>query len=282
MQSARRKISIIGLGGGAAALLYSYLRNHPGIFSPSEPTHYFSDAKVFARGVNWLESQFEEAYGRTCCELALDYLQNAQSATLIAKTLPEAKLLAVIENPILAVKMSYVEARKQKIISSQTTLAEFLKDNPNVLLSAKQGRQLTHFFGYYAPTDLLVLVADEVRDNPLKIIEHVYSYVGVDNKFVPLSLVHLVPEEEPDLKNKPGIVKRNYRKLKLRFIRFKRTMILRLHPPTVNEELAFAVARKLPLSPELEAFLKDYFREDVAILSRLMHRSFTHEWGFEN
>lgn len=279
----RNKISFIGIGASSApALLYSYIKAHPQVVTPKEETDFFSNTEVFSLGIDWYESQFiKKANTVTCGELSSTYMQMAQSASLIAKTLPNAKLIAVVEDPLLAVRVAYVEARKNNIIGPNVSVAQFLKQNPDILPTALHGKQLTHYFTYYAPTDLLVLLAEEVRNDPLKIIKQVYEHIGVSPSFVPLQLVHLVPEEEPDLKKKPGIIKRNYRKLKLKFIRFKRTMALRINPTTVPAEQAFAVAKRITLSPELEAFLKDYYKADVEALSRLMHRSMTYEWGFD-
>ena len=282
MRVARKKVAFIGIGSGLApALLYSYIRVHPAVAVPAEPTDFFSDSKVFAKGVAWYESQFGNAPGKICGELTYDYLQNAQAAGLIARTLPEACLLAVVENPILAVRVAYVEARKNNLINAQVSLAQFLKDNPRVLLSAKQGRQLAQFFGFYAPTDLLVLTADDVRDNPLVSAKAAYAHIEVSEAFVPVALAYLIEEDEPDAKHKPGFIKRGYRAIKKIITDVYQAIKLRFNPPAVPIEMAFTVARRLTLSPELEKFLKDYFREDVATLSRLMHRSLTHEWGFD-
>ncbi len=279
----RKKISFIGIGASQApALLYSYIKAHPQVVTPEEETDFFSNTKVFALGIDWYESQFvKKGEGVVCGELSSTYMQVAQSASLIAKTVPNAKLLAVVENPLLAVRVAYVEARKNNIIGANVSVAQFLKQNPDILPTALHGKQLTQYFTYYAPTDLLVLVAEEIRNDPLKAIKQVYEHIGVSPNFIPLQLVHLVPEEEPDLKKKPGLIKRNYRKLKLRYTRFKRTMALRINPTTVPIEQAFAVAKRIPLSPELETFLKDYYRADVETLSKLMHRSMSAEWGFD-
>jgi hypothetical protein len=208
-------------------------------------------------------------------------MQTAQSASLIASTLPEAKLIAVIEDPLLAVRVAYVEARKNKIINSSVSLTQFLKQNPDVLPTALHGKQLTQYFSYYAPTDLLVLLAEEIRQDPLGAIKQVYEHIGVDKNFIPLQLVHLVPEDEVDVKNRPGIITRNYRKLKLKITRTKRAIKLRINPTDVPIEQAFAVAKKVPLSPELKSYLCDYYRSDLEVLTRLMHRSMTSEWGLD-
>ncbi len=283
MRAARKKVSCIGIGAGLApSLLYSYILSHPEFGTAKEATNFFSSAKAFARGLDWYEAQFEEGKGKKVYgELVSEYIQYAPAAGLIARTLPDARLLAVIENPLLAVRVAYVEARKNNLIPASVSLAQFLKDSPEVLQSARHGRHLTQFFSYYAPTDLLVLTADEVRDEPIKVIKQTYEHIGVDDKFVPMALQHLVEDDDSDQKKKPGLLTRLFRKIKAAFAKIHHVIVMRVKPPIVPVEMAFMVARKIPLSPELESFLKEYYKEDVAVLSRLLHRSFTHEWEFE-
>jgi hypothetical protein len=278
----RKVVSFIGLGAGMApALLYSYLRAHPQVRTPKEPTNFFSSTKAFARGLSWYESQFNFVPGFVCGELTADYLQTAPAAALIAKHLPDARLIAVVENPLLAVRVAYVEARKNNLISKEVSVAEFLKHNPDVLMSARHGRYLAHYFSYYSPNDLFLVTADEVREEPIKIIKALFEHVGVNEKFVPLPLAHLVEDDGPDEKKKPGLIKRViFFPFKI-VARLKRWIWSRFQAPALPIEIAFDVARRIPLSPELETFLKNYYREDVAALSKLMHRGLSHEWGFD-
>jgi hypothetical protein len=283
MKVAHRKVAFIGIGAGLApALLYSYIRSHPKVCVPKVSTEFFSNIKVFAAGLAWYESQFKDCPpGTVNGELAYEYLQSAPAAGLIARTLPQTQLLAVVENPLLAVRVAYVEARKNNLISSKVSLAQFLKDNREVLQSVRQGRQLSQFFQYYSPTDLLVFTADDVRNEPLKTVATTFEHIGVDPKFIPPTLKYLIEDSESDDKKKPGLIKRGLRAIKKLITWPYRTIITKTKKPAISIEIAFEVARKIPLSPELEQFLRDYYREDVAILSRLMHRSISYEWGFE-
>lgn len=148
-----------------------------------------------------------------------------------------------------------------------------------VLLRARYGRQLVHYFSFYAPTDLLVLLAADVRADVLGTVQKTYEHLGLDTSFVPLSLRHLIVVEEDD-KKKPGFIKRGFRfVISLIKAQYHR-LIMKLKPKEVKIETSAELARKIELSPELEAFLKDYFRDDVARLSSLLHRNLSVEWGF--
>ena len=283
MRQQRKRISFIGIGARSAApLLYSYLRLHPSVCAMPTDTEFFSNTKVYAQGIDWYEAQLGKCLpGMQAGELSYSYQESVAALGLIAKTYPSAKLLAVIENPLVSVRVAYVEARRQSKVGERFSLAQFLKQNPEVLMSARYGKQLSEYFSFYAPTDLMVVTASDVRDNTLKVIERAYDHIGVDKKFIPVILRHLIPPDESELKVKPGLIKRGYRAIKNAIFGVFSKIHKRLFPPDVPVETASVVARKLPLSPDLEAFLKDYYRRDVAILSHLLHRDLSVEWGFE-
>ncbi|MEZ4195089.1 MAG: hypothetical protein R3B53_01690 [Candidatus Paceibacterota bacterium] len=284
MHARHTLVSFFGLGSATAApLLYTYIKEHPQVGLTEVDTNFFSDAKIFAKGLDWYENHFAKGEGISLYgELASNYLASTQSAGLIARTYPNAKLFAIIENPLVSVRVDYVEARRSGKINAKTSLAMFLKLHPEVLLRAAYGRQLAHYFSYYSPNDFLVLLAADVRKKPLESIKAVYTHLELETTFVPSSLRHLVPIEIDDTKKKPGLIKRFVLLIK-RGVKFFYTKLRGVvKPPEVPIETASVIARKIPLSPELEKFLKDYYRKDVKQLNSLLHRNVESEWGFDD
>ncbi len=282
MHAQRKLVSFIGLGSlSSAPLLYSYIKMHPKVCALAEDTEFFSNTKVYSQGIIWYESQFAKcALGTVCGELSYNYLKSAPSVALITGTYPGAKLLAVVENPLLSVRIAYVEARYNRTIGADVSLAMFLKQNPEVLSGVKYGRQLAEYFSYYSPNDLLVVVASDVKDETLKTLAQVYDHLGVDKNFIPLVLQHLIPIDEDEIKHRPGIIKRSYRFIKKTIKNSYRHLVKIIHPPKLPVETASVVAEKLSLSPELKAYLHNYYQKDVAMLSHLLHRDLLVEWGF--
>jgi len=284
MCAQRKFVSFFGLGSFfAAPLFYSYLKAHPQICVPKNEIDFFGQTKLYVQGIDWYESQFGKGVtGKVYGELSGYYLQNAQAASLIARTYPNAKLLAVVENPLVSVKVAYIEAKRDRLISPKISLALFLKQHPEVLQSARYGQQLIQYFGYYSPTDFLVVTAGDVRADPLTIIKTAYAYLGVSDDFVPAELKHLVPEEEIDPKKRPGLIKRSFKALKQHISSKYQSVKNYFHPKIVPIETASVAARAMVISPELETYLHDYYQSDVALLSRLLHRDLGAEWGIES
>ncbi len=284
MHAQRKLVSFIGIGAGSVTpLLYSYLKTHPALFVLSDETGFFSSTKVYSQGIDWYESLFKvgKSQGLLYGELAGTYLKNAQAAALIVRTYPSAKLLAVVENPLVSVRLAYVEARHSRTISAKTSLPLFLKQNPEVLANARYGRQLAQYFGYYAPTDLMVLLASDIEKEPLASLEQVFKHLDIDSEFVPTALKHLIVGEEETVAKRPGVIKRSFRFIKKLFAKAYHFIWSKFNRPAIPVDAALTVARKLPLSPELEQYLKDYFKQDVLLLSNLLHRNLNVEWEME-
>lgn len=282
LQAKHTLVSFIGLGSRTAApLLYSYINEHPNSFVLEQESKFFSDEKRYQAGVASYEALYSgHLPNQVCGELAAGYLERPGAAQLIARSYPDAKLLAVIENPLVSVRVEYLRAKRARVSSARGPLSEFLKNNPEVLLRARYGRMLVPYFHYYATTDLLVVAAADVREEPIKTLQAVYTHLGLDANFVPLSLKHLIVEEEDNEKRKPGFIKRFFLFIKKLIKAAYHEIGRRFKPPKIPVENLSAEARALPLSPEMEAFLKDYYRADVAELSNLLHRNFLAEWGF--
>jgi hypothetical protein len=281
MRAQRKLVSFIGLGSAhAAPLLYSYLRAHPEVCVLEQESSFFSDTKIFSRGVDWYESLFDKFRGQKCLygELTGSYLQSAQAASLIARTYSSAKLIAVIENPLISVRVSYIEALRTRTISNQISLAMYLKQNPDVLTNAKYGRQLAQYFSYYSITDLLVLVASDIGSDPLSQLKLLFKHLNIEANFVPVALKHLIVEDEDVQVKKPGIIKKNFKIIKNVIRKTYHAILNKINPVSIPVETAAVLARQMKISPELESYLKAYYKHDVELLSSLLNRNVAAEW----
>ncbi len=280
MSLQRKLISFIGLGAGnTASFLYSYISFHPEVCVLKQQTNFFNDINVYKQGITWYENNFSNcAEGKKYGELTSTYLESAQASALIARAYSTAKLLAVIDNPIIKVKVAYVEAIQSKKISPDISLSVFVKQNPEVLTRYRFGRQLTQYFTYYSHNDLLVILGSEVDEDPLKVISRVYEHLEIDKTFVPLILRHLVPIEEEDPRHRPGMIKKMFRFIYRSPKKVYNFILKKIKPIKILPDTSLMIANKIQLSPELETYLKDYYRPDIKVLSSLLHRDLNNEW----
>lgn len=279
MRAERTTISFLGLGAKeVSSLIFSYLKAHPQVCTPNKEIGFFNQARLYAKGMDWYEEQIgvtNQKNKYSFGELSTTYLESAQVPALIAKAYPDAKLVAVIDNPLNALRIEYVEARYRRHIAPSISFTQFIKQNPNLLVRYCFGRHLTQYFSYYAHTNLLVLLADEVAAAPLPTVTAVYQHLDLDLSFVPVSL--RVEEEEEETK-KPGWLTRGFRSLKKKIKNTINKIRHSLENPARPVDTVRQMALRVPLSPELAKFLKDYYQKDVKILSNLLHRNLNVEW----
>lgn len=279
MRAERTTISFFGLGAkGVSALLFSYLKAHPQVCTPAKEIGFFNQARLYARGLDWYEEQIGATNQKNKYrfgELSTTYLESAQVPALIARAYPDAKLVAIIDNPLNALRIEYIEARQGRRIAPSVSPTQFIKQNPNLLVRYCFGRHLTQYFSYYAHTNLLVMLADEVVATPLPAVTTMYQHLDLDLSFVPLSLR---VEEEDDETKKPGWLTRSFRALKKKIKNTINQIRHSLEKPAQPVDIVRQTALRVPMSPELTKFLKDYYQKDVKILSNLLHRDLNAEW----
>jgi hypothetical protein len=98
---ARPDALVIGAQRSGTSSLYRYLGRHPGV-APSfrKEVEYFS--RYYNRGIDWYRAHFELEAGRRHLrfEATPDYLFHPLAAARAAETLPEARLVVLLRDPV--------------------------------------------------------------------------------------------------------------------------------------------------------------------------------------
>ncbi|MEZ4103689.1 MAG: hypothetical protein R3B60_00155 [Candidatus Paceibacterota bacterium] len=273
----RELLSFIGIGTGSfSEKIYNYIRVHPEVSVPEEAIDFFCNHEKYTKGVDWYEGFFQKDEDKKQGELSNHYLQNYDSAELIAKTYPDANLIAVIDNPILALKLEYIRSKDRKKRDNYT-FEQFISVNKNLLKNFLYGQQLVSFFSFYSSINLKVIILSDLNDRPLEELKSVYEHIGVDSGFVPADLKHLMIDDEADSGHK-GLIKRmtSYIKEKIK------TLLNFLNDKLKPKKITLSdidKANRLIISKELEVELKEYYKQDIKVISNLLHRDFAEEWG---
>ena len=242
----------------------AYLAEHPDLYLAPKETHYFS-SEALQNGQAWYEAHFDDAAsGKKRVEWSTSYLAAPGVAARLSREYPDAKLCVLIADPIECVVAAYETATRGK--TGAPDLETWLESQPKLLESYKFGRQLSSFFGYYSPVDLLVLTLGDLRDNAGKAIGRLYDHLEVSTDFVPKELSVLTEDEV-----KPGFLAR-----RLRLDR------LWAHRRAVRLEAARAAfpVPTIALTPRERILLSRYYEADVATLSALLHRDLRAQWQY--
>lgn len=90
---------VIGAMRAGTTSLYRYLHAHPGAFLTPKELQFFTDH--FSKGLDWYLAQFDGALaGQLLGEATADYFARRSAMGRIASTLPNAKLIISMRDPV--------------------------------------------------------------------------------------------------------------------------------------------------------------------------------------
>jgi hypothetical protein len=187
---------IVGAMRSGTTTLFDQLRASPTVFMPPTKELHFFD-RHFDRGINWYSQQFEGARAdQGIGEATPSYLGDARVPPRMAATLPSAKLIAMLRDPIERAYSHYWMNRARGV--EPRSFDSAIEDELSGKLTAVseghvydyigRGRYLEHLLKlceFYERSQLLVLLLDDMRADPSGTYESVCSFLGVDCRFVP-------------------------------------------------------------------------------------------------
>jgi len=282
---------LIGAQKAGTTSLYSYLKQHPQIYmSPRKEPHFFKgihsedqrrggdlapvtdigDYRALFEGVT-----DEKAIG----EASASYLYSPSAPALIKRSIPDARLIAVLRNPADRAYSNYlfcVQMGREPLASFvdalQSEERRIREDWGSLWHYRQKGfyyTQVKRYFDIFGQDQVKVYLYDDLRGNPFGMLSDIFRFLGVDETFVPdLSIEH----------NTTGLPRN-----KSLYLLAKR--LTANHPALesgVLDRLLPAAPRRYvkkrifveppPLPAEVRRQLIDVYREDVLELQDLIRR----------
>jgi Sulfotransferase domain len=191
---------VIGAQKGGTTALYAYLRWHPGITGPSWKEVSFFD-RHWWRGEAWYRGQFPlRPRGRLVGEASPSYLFHPLAAERARALVPEAKLIALLRDPVERAYSQYQHevALGREPLSFEDALAaegdrtrgevERLLDDPRAFSRAwwdhtyaargLYAEQLERWLAAFPREQLLVVATEELAERPAEVYASVLEFLG--------------------------------------------------------------------------------------------------------
>ena len=286
----RPNFFIVGAPKCGTTSLAAWLSQHPQIYMvPGKEPHFFNKD-----GGYWIESleEYERLFnGATEQNLAIGeastgYLYSKVAIREILNYNPRAKLVVSIRNPIEMAPALHAEM----VWLGQETITDFaraweaqemrrkgekipftMRQFPEGLLYGERcrlGKQIEHLFEYAPREQVLVLVLDDIAEDPEREYRKVLRFLGVNEDF------------RPDFKvyNKRKAVRWPWVSFALQTLnRGRRGMGFKKPLRLFDKVMKWNTTKgKTQLSPEMRAMLLAYFEEDIRLLEGLVGRDFSH------
>jgi hypothetical protein len=287
---------ILGAPKCGTTALFEYLRAHPGIFVPrvKEPHYFATDLGSYpaVRTAEAYEALFQDARPDQprVGEASVYYLRSTAAAANIRRYQPDARLIAMFRNPVDMLHSFH----SQLLYVAEETVEDFETawrmqerraagvDLPRgsrgaFLLQYREmgrfGSQTERVLASFPADQLKVILFDDFAADPKRVYDEVIAFLGLpddrraefprinDNKRARVTWLRNF------LRKPPPVVRDTYRSIKRTVggsgMDALKTAIVRRN--TVRE-------RRPPLSPAFRAELVEVFRDEIALLGRLVDR----------
>lgn len=271
-------INFIGLGAqkSGTSWVYACLYEHPEIHAPIKEIHFFSRAR-FSEGKEWYERHFVGNNNRVTGEFSTSYLYSKETPQRIKDLYPEAKLIAIVRNPVDRAISQFKNAQKGGHISSDLSFEEYAREDESVVGQGRYAEQLLRYYALFPKEQILVLVYEDIRKDPQAFISKIYRHVGVRDDFVPSMLT-----SEINVARMPKLI--FIERIMHHVSEFLRAIGLHALVHAIRKSGLPDFVRKgntkeeTPLTVDRDA-LKNAFKDDVQRLSQIMQRDLNTEWN---
>lgn len=177
---------IVGPQKCATTWLYECLYEHPEVLMPeTDSVHYFD--MFYHNDEMWYSDYFSAYNGESVIgEETPTYIRDEKTPERIAETLPDVKLIFTLRNPIdRAFSHWWHERSKGKHSFEFEEVFENFDLYQNWIVPGFYHRHLMRYIKYFSEDQIKICFMSELIEDDLSYIQDVYSFIGVDNDFVP-------------------------------------------------------------------------------------------------
>jgi len=298
--TAKPNFFIVGAPKCGTTALYEYLRPHPNIFlSEVKEPHFFArDLGTYPRiktskeyaGIFTESTEEHLMVG----EASVYYLRSSVAIPSIREFNPDARIIAMFRNPVEMVyslhsQLVYVSEETESDFETAWRLQERRSrgiDLPPSIRSpllvqyaqvGQFGTQTQRLLSSFPRAQVKLILYDDFAASPQRVYDEVIGFLGIphdgrtefprvnENKRARVAwLRHFYRKPPPVLRDAIRSLKQAVGDEKITAVKNK---IVDLN--TVKEQ-------RRPLTPEFRAELVETFRDEVALLSRLLNRDLSH------
>lgn len=266
--------------------LFHILIQHPQVYGKHKEPHFFSyEGESVVPSPNIITSleSYQGLFKDVTNEIAIgeaspSYLVHPKAATNIKYYIPDAKLIAILRNPVERAYSQYWHQFTAKKESCPNFIEAFRKDDINFSQKKNfwwrsykyQGLYIQHLNRYlrlFNRKQLGIYLYDDFKSNPQKLMREIFQFLGVDESFTPIIKHGSAKTGKPkskllyNLMKKPNVLVRGIRPMIPS--NFRRSLKLYIQ----NNNIV-----KQPLSPEIYKSIIPFFEEDIQKLEDLLQR----------
>lgn len=289
---------LIGAAKAGTTSLYSYLEQHPEIymspvkeprfFTPELYSIYNSAVRSGGRKIPLSLEQYSQLFAGVKNEIAIgeastDYLYLTKAANRIKNEVPDAKLIAILRNPVERAFSAYCYQLRdsyetlsfeEALQAEESRIKQGFRPGWHYQQVGFYARQIEQYLDVFLPQQIKIYLYEDLASDSIAIAREIYQFLGVDSDFT------------PDLtrKNISGVPKNKT----LHNLFTKENFIKSAIKPFIPQQLRQNLYQKMrkrnlgqkpKLSLETRKKLIDTYREDILQLQNLIQKDLS-AWLF--
>lgn len=293
---------LIGASKSGTTALFRLIDQHPQVFcsKPKEPNFFLLTGEtedyiepdgrprpVADLGITDLDSYralFEAAGDAIAVgEASVAYLPDPRVAPRIRKLIPDAKLIAILRNPVEAAFSGYLMTRGHGFEPCET-FEDALREQDRrergryfdglYILPGFYFTHLQRYRAHFPDAQIRVYLYEDFTEDPQAVVGDIFAFLGVDPSFVPDTGTRV---------NLSGVPKSM---ILHRLLTGRTNPLARFVLPVIPESLRHVLIglrnrnlRRPALAPETRRELVEIFREDIRNLEAYLRRDLSHWLG---
>jgi Sulfotransferase family len=272
---------IIGAPKSGTTALYHYLRQHPDVFmSAVKEPRYFAYLADTERGLSTNSSFFvvrtAEAYqqlfagatAKAVGEASVAYLDTPDTARLLGRVLPHAKLIALLRNPV---ERAYSHFLMDVRDGLETRSLDDAIAEGSFLRAGFYFKNLSDYHRHFPEEAFGIYLHEDLRDRPAELMQTIYRFLDIDDTFMAdLTTMH----------NVGGAPRSRLFNAALSKTRVRLWSMVKNKAPSWVTRMADAIRRlnhaPAPMPVSARRTLVQIYKPDILALEKLIGRDLSH------
>ena len=278
------KLDFIGIGAPRCGTtwLYTCLKEHPQTcMCQIKDINFFRDAQENEwKKLNKYFEYFNCKTNQKIGEFSAGYFSDPKSSYRIKKLFPKIKIILSIRNPVDWAESAYINNHKHNKINHQQLNQGIKKKFDQTQLY--YSKNLKRWMNLFDKKQIKIIIFDELKQNPEKVICNLYNFLNIDTKFTPSSLTKKKNTAHtfyiPSIQK---IAKKIYSQMKQNKFLFNLTKKTKVKK--IGEYLTKLNKKKtdLNINKDTKKYLHNKFKKDIKELTNITDKNFIKYWNYD-
>lgn len=186
---------VVGAQKSGTTSLFLLLSKHPELFLPGrKEVQFFSSPMLYPKGIDWYAEEFFATCPPDCLagEVSPQYMYSTEIARRVHHGLPNAKIIAILREPVARAYSQYQMARRreQEFRSPHDALSASLGVDETDVDTPESGRYfqfsdyehvLSEYLQLFGRDNILILFQEDLDSRPEYVLRQVYEFLGVED-----------------------------------------------------------------------------------------------------